>query len=74
MTTSGAVVRVKSIQERILPIRGKRVIIDADFAHFFGVPTKGPNEQVRRNKAQLPGGCKVEGLPVVGQGHELKGE
>jgi hypothetical protein len=40
---------------RILTIRGQRVIIDADLAQLYGVPTKRLNEQVRRNRAKFPG-------------------
>ena len=54
MATSKAIVRMKSIQERILLIHGERVIIDADLAHFYGVTTRRLNEQVRRNKARFP--------------------
>jgi len=39
---------------RILTIRGQRVIIDADLAELYGVPTKRLNEQVRRNRAKFP--------------------
>jgi hypothetical protein len=54
LASSKSVVRSKSIQERILLIRGERVIVDADLAHFYGVSTKRLNEQVRRNKARFP--------------------
>jgi hypothetical protein len=30
-------------------VRGEKVILDADLARIYGVPTKGLNEQVRRN-------------------------
>jgi hypothetical protein len=42
------------VQQRILLIRGERVIVDADLAHFYGVPTKRLNEQVRRNRGRFP--------------------
>ncbi len=35
-------------------IRGERVIIDADLAAFYGVPTRRLNEQVRRNESRFP--------------------
>ena len=54
MAASKRVARSKSIQERVLLIRGERVIVDADIAHFYGVSTKRLNEQVRRNKARFP--------------------
>jgi hypothetical protein len=38
----------------IFTIRGLRVILDADLAHIYGVPTKRLNEQVRRNAERFP--------------------
>jgi hypothetical protein len=38
----------------IVKVRGKRVILDADLASIYGVPTKRLNEQVRRNKDRFP--------------------
>ena len=54
MAVSGVVVPVGQIERRILLIRGVKVIIDADLAEFYGVPTKRLNEQVGRNKARFP--------------------
>jgi ORF6N domain len=42
------------IQSRILVIRGVRVLLDADLARLYGVPTKRLNEQVKRNAAKFP--------------------
>ena len=38
----------------IINVRGKRVILDADLARIYGVPTKRLNEQVRRNIDRFP--------------------
>jgi hypothetical protein len=38
----------------IVTVRGKRVILDADLARIYGVPTKRLNEQVRRNTERFP--------------------
>jgi len=38
----------------IRTIRGQRVILDADLARIYGVPTKRLNEQVRRNAKRFP--------------------
>jgi hypothetical protein len=38
----------------IVTVRGKRVILDADLARIYGVPTKRLNEQVRRNADRFP--------------------
>jgi hypothetical protein len=38
----------------ILSIRGQKVILDADLATLYGVPTKRLNEQVKRNAERFP--------------------
>jgi hypothetical protein len=45
---------VESIASRILVVRGRRVIVDADLAALYGVATKRLNEQVRRNRRRFP--------------------
>ena len=40
--------------ERILFLRGQRVILDEDLAAVFGVSTKRLNEQIRRNLERFP--------------------
>jgi hypothetical protein len=42
------------IQNRIFMIRNQKVMIDADLAELYGVPTKRLNEQVKRNKERFP--------------------
>jgi len=42
------------VQARILRIRGARVILDADLARLYGVPTFRLNEAVKRNAAKFP--------------------
>jgi len=42
------------IQQSIYLIRGRRVIIDADLALMFGVPTKVLNQAVKRNIERFP--------------------
>ena len=54
MDESKSVVPVGKIKNRILLIKGEKVIIDADLAEFYGVPTKRLNEQVKRNKDRFP--------------------
>ncbi len=49
-----SIVRVGTIQQRILLIRGDKVIVDADLAEVYGVPTRRLNEQVKRNKSRFP--------------------
>ena len=54
MAKSKPVVKVGKIQQRILLIRGEKVIVDADIAEFYGVPTKALNQAVRRNIERFP--------------------
>jgi len=42
------------IAQRILLIRGHRVMLDSDLAELYEVPTKRLNEQVRRNIKRFP--------------------
>jgi len=44
----------RAIEHMIMTIRGQKVILDADLAHIYGVPTKRLNEQVRRNPDRFP--------------------
>ncbi len=54
MPKKKAIVHVGKIEKRILLIRGEKVIVDADLAEFYGVPTKRLNKQVKRNKDRFP--------------------
>jgi len=44
----------ESITERILLLRGQRVLLDADLAALYGVRTERLNQQVRRNRDRFP--------------------
>ena len=54
MATQKSIVQIGKIEQRILLIRGEKVIIDADLAEFYNVSTKRLNEQVKRNKKRFP--------------------
>jgi hypothetical protein len=43
-----------TISERILTIRGKKVILASDLAEVYGVATKALNQAVKRNVAKFP--------------------
>ena len=47
-------IAVESVAQRILLIRRQKVMLDADLAELFGVPTKRFNEQVKRNLDRFP--------------------
>jgi len=50
-SVSADVIRV---QQRILLIRGAKVVVDADLAEFYGVSTRRLNEQIKRNPGRFP--------------------
>ncbi|MFZ1946830.1 MAG: ORF6N domain-containing protein [bacterium] len=52
--TKVVAVKIGTIQQRILLVRGEKVIIDADLAEFYGVTTKALNQAVRRNRGRFP--------------------
>jgi len=45
---------IERIENRILLIGGRKVLLDADLATLYGVSTKRFNEQVRRNLKRFP--------------------
>src|SRR5437588_12113511 len=47
-------VAAERIEQAILVIRGKRVILDSDLAKLYGVTTARLNQQVRRNTERFP--------------------
>jgi ORF6N domain len=49
-----AIVPIEQIETRLHIIRGQRVMLDADLAELYGVPTKRLNEQVERNLDRFP--------------------
>jgi hypothetical protein len=51
---SDALVPVPEIQQRIHWVRGKRVMLDADLARFYGVTTFNLNKAVTRNAERFP--------------------
>ncbi|CAD7840678.1 MAG: hypothetical protein [Olavius algarvensis Delta 4 endosymbiont] len=54
MPPKKAIIPIGRIEKRILLIRGEKVVVDADLAQFYRVPTKRLNEQLKRNKARFP--------------------
>ena len=42
------------LSERIVVVRGLKVILDSDLAELYGVPTKRLNEKVRRHPNRFP--------------------
>ena len=50
----GKAASVEDITRAILVLRGRRVLLDAELAVLYGVPTRRLNEQVRRNRKRFP--------------------
>ncbi len=53
-TSRLAVTPIETVASRIYVIRGHRVMLDADLAQLYGVPTRRLNEQVKRNLNRFP--------------------
>jgi len=51
---TGTGIPLERIENRILLVRGYKVLLDADLAALYGVSTKRFNEQVRRNATRFP--------------------
>jgi len=49
-----ALIHHERIAKAILMIRGQRVLLDADLASLYGVPTKVLNQAVGRNMERFP--------------------
>ncbi len=45
---------IGEVAQRIVVIRGQRVLLDADLARFYGESTKRLNQQVNRNRMRFP--------------------
>jgi hypothetical protein len=54
MTSQTKLIPASDISRLIYSIRDQRVILDADLAGLYGVPTKRLNEQVKRNASRFP--------------------
>lgn len=52
--TVSEIIPMGQIEQRILLVRGQRVVLDADLAPLYGVTTKRLNEQVKRNAERFP--------------------
>ena len=52
--TNAGVISYTDVQQRIVCVRDKSVIIDADVAALYGVETRRVNEAVRNNPDKFP--------------------
>jgi hypothetical protein len=63
-TNAPAPVLPPRLDGRIMVIRDVRVMIDADLAALYGVPTRRLNEQVKRNADRFPGDFMFQLTPA----------
>ena len=54
------IVKLESVEGKIIEIKGKKVIIDSDVALLYGVETKRVNEAVKNNQDKFPEGYIFE--------------
>ena len=47
-------VSTENVEQNILFIRGRKVMVDRDLAQLYGVPTKALNQAVKRNLSRFP--------------------
>lgn len=53
-SSQGLMVPIEVIENRIVVLRGHRVMLDRDLAELYGVPVKRLNEQIKRNHGRFP--------------------
>jgi hypothetical protein len=61
--SAATIIPLERMERAILVLREQRVMLDADLAAFYGVPTKRLNEQVKRNRARFPADFAFELTP-----------
>jgi hypothetical protein len=54
MAANKSLIPVERIEQAILLIRGQKVMLDAELAALYGVPTKALNQAVKRNERRFP--------------------
>jgi len=54
------IVKFENVENRVLEIRGTKVILDSDLAELYGVETKRINEAVKNNPEKFPRGYLFE--------------
>jgi len=52
--------KINSVEEKILKLRGIPVILDSDVAELYGVETRDINKAVKNNPEKFPNGYLFE--------------
>jgi len=55
-----SLIKFENLEEKIIEIRGKKVLLDSDIANLYEVETKRINEAVRNNPDKFPNGYIIE--------------
>ena len=67
MANSLAIVNTKSVEEKMILLRNKYVLLDRDVAELYGVQTKEINQAVRNNPEKFPVGYTFSLQPTETQ-------
>ena len=54
------IVKLEKVENKIIEIRGQKVLLDADVAEIYGVETRDINKAVTNNPDKFPEGYVVE--------------
>lgn len=54
MTDEKSIIPIERIENSIFLLRREKVMLDADLAELYGVPTKALNQAVKRNIDRFP--------------------
>ena len=54
------IVKFENLQDRIIELRGQKVLLDADVAQIYGVETRDINKAVTNNSDKFPAGYVIE--------------
>jgi hypothetical protein len=68
IVTPSAYIAAESVEQRILSIRGQKVMIDSDLAELYGVETKVLNQAVKRNSDRFPRDFMFQLTPEESEG------
>jgi hypothetical protein len=62
IATSKSPLRAEDISQQIHTIRGNRVMLDADLAELYDVPTNAFNQAIQRNMDRFPEDFMLNGM------------
>jgi hypothetical protein len=54
------IVKFETVEQRILDIRGHKVILDSDVVELYGAETRDINKAVKNNPKKFPNGYILE--------------